>query len=86
MFEAHVPAHFWPEAIATATYLTNHLPIISLHFKTLLETLQTHRTIPSYSLLPRVFDCFVYVHLPKQAWNKLEPRTVKCVFLGYGMT
>ena len=23
MFDTHVPVHFWPEAIATATYLTN---------------------------------------------------------------
>ena len=66
MFEAHVPTYFWPEAVFTATYLTNRLPTKSLHFKTSLETLQTHTTIPSsHSLPPRVFGCVVYVHLPK---------------------
>ena len=86
MFEAYVLTHFWPEAVATATYLTNRLPTKALHFKTPLETLHTHTTIPSsHSLPPRVFDCVVYVHLPKQARNKLEPRAVKCVFIGYGV-
>ena len=70
MFEAHVPAHFWPEAIATATYLTNCLPIISLHFKTSLETLQTHRTIPSsYSLLPRVVVLYMFTFPNKLGTN-----------------
>ena len=86
MFEAYVPTQFWPEAIVTATYLTNRLPTKSLHFKTPLETLQTHTTIPSsHSLPPRVFVSIVYVHLPKQARNKIEPRLVKCVFIGYGV-
>ena len=59
MFEAHVLAHFWPEEVATATYLTNRLPTKALHFKTPLETLQTHTTFPSsYSLPPRVNGCF----------------------------
>ena len=81
MFAAHVPIHFWPEVVATATYLTNRLPTKALHFKTPLETLQTHTSIPSSHALPlRVFGCVVYVHLPKQARNKLEPRAVKCVF------
>ena len=85
MFEAHVPAQFLLEAIATATYLTNRLPKKALHFLTPLETLQTHTTIPSSHFLPpQVFCCIVYVHLPKQARKKLEPRAVKCVFIGMG--
>ena len=84
MFEDHVPTQFWPEVVAIATYLTNRLPTKSLLFKTPLDILQTHSTIPSsHSLPPRVFDCIVYVHIPKQARNKLEPRAVKCVFIGY---
>ena len=36
-------------------------------------------------LPPRVFGCVVYVHLKKGDRNKLQPRAVKCVFVGYGV-
>ena len=52
MFEAHFTAHFWPKIVATDTYLTNRLHTKTLHFKTSLETLQTHTTIPSSHSLP----------------------------------
>ena len=87
MFESRVPASYWPKALATATYLTNHLPTKALHFQTPLDTLKTHVPIPSsHSLPPRVFGYVVYVHLPKRFHTKLEPRAIKCVFLGYGNT
>ena len=82
--ESHVPTSFWPEAITTATYLTNRLPSEPLQYKTSLDTLRSFVSIPSsHSLPPRVFGCVVYVHLPPKAWTKLEPRALKCVFLGY---
>ena len=71
MFETHIPICFWPEAFATATYLTNRLPTKILNFQTPLATLNTFTPIPSsHSLPPCIF----------------EPRAVKCVFLGYGTT
>ena len=73
MFEAHIPPYFSPEVIASATYLTNRLPSKTMKFKTLLETLHDHTTIPSFH------------SLPKLARNKLEPRAVKCIFVGYGV-
>lgn len=54
MFEAKVPAHFWPETIATATYLTNRLPKKTLQYQTPLAILQTHIPIPSLHTLPLV--------------------------------
>ena len=38
---------------------------------------------PSYKHL-RVFGCKAYCHIPKENWNKLQPKSKKCVFLGYG--
>ena len=84
MFKAHIPAHFWPEAVVTATYLTNRLPTKSLHFKTPLETLQTHTTIPSsHSLPPRVFGCVVY-HLPNKLGTNLNLVPLNVFLLGMG--
>ena len=39
MLESHVPTYLWPEAVATANYLTNRLPTQSLNHKTPFETL-----------------------------------------------
>ena len=87
MFEAKTPAHFWPEVISTASYLTIIFPTKILQFKTPLETLRCYATIPpSHSLTPCVFGCIVYVHLSPHTRHKLEPCVVECVFLGYGVT
>lgn len=84
MLESHVLVYFWHEAISTANYLTNRLPTKTYNHKTPLETLEYFTTIPTYHSLPtRVFGRVVYVHLRKSR-NKLEPRAVKCVFVGYG--
>ena len=47
IFEARMSARFWPEVIATATYLTKRFPTKSLHFQTPLATLNTFTAIPS---------------------------------------
>ena len=85
MLESHVPTHLWPEAIATANYLTNRLPTKSLQYNTPLVTLQTHISIPSsHTLPPRIFECTVFVHCPTRVRKKFEPRAVKYVLIGYG--
>lgn len=43
-----------------------------------------HKEIPpTHSLSPHIFELIVYVHLPKKDRNKLQPRIVKFVFVGY---
>ena len=84
LIESHALTSFWPEASATATYLTNYLPSKPLKYKTPFETLGSFVSLPSsHSLPPRIFGCVVYVHLSKQNRTKLEPRVIKCVSLGY---
>ena len=38
---------------------------------------------PNYDKL-RIFGCEAYALIPKDDRRKLEPRSRKCVFLGYG--
>jgi len=85
MFESHIPPFFWPEALATANYLTNRLPQQKLKHKTPKDVLQSFFNNPIiHELPPRIFGCTVYVHLPSRSRNKLEPRDIKCIFVGYG--
>ncbi|KAJ0598803.1 putative RNA-directed DNA polymerase [Helianthus annuus] len=86
LIESRVPKSFWPEAIATATYLINRLPTKALDLKTPLKTLSDFtKPPPTLTLPPRVFGCSVYVNIPKIDRGKLGPFSEKCVFVGYGI-
>lgn len=61
----------------TTAHLVNLSPSTAINFKTP-EQVWTGK-IPDYSGL-KLFGCAVYAH---QSEGKLEPRSVKCVFLGY---
>jgi hypothetical protein len=54
-----------------------------LDFKSPLEVLQERQ--PDLTYL-KVFGCTGYVHLPATMRDKLDPRAVKCIFLGYSQT
>ena len=75
---AKMGRHFWAEAASTACYLINRSPSIPLEKKTPIEVWSG--SFADYSQL-RVFGCTAYAHVDT---GKLEPRAVKCIFLGYG--
>src|SRR4051812_6217014 len=68
---------FWAEAASTACYLINRSPSIALNNKTPIEVWSGSPA--NYSQL-RVFGCTADAHVDN---GKLEPRAVKCIFLGY---
>lgn len=66
MFRANVPHRFWSDAVVTTVHLMNHMPYKVLGFKTPIQTLSEHVTIPFILLIPpRVFGCAAFVHLYK---------------------
>ncbi|KAJ4700914.1 Retrovirus-related Pol polyprotein from transposon TNT 1-94 [Melia azedarach] len=88
LFISNVPKFFWGEAILTATYLINRLPSRVLKFQTPVTVLKA--TYPNIriinSLPPKVFGCSVFVYIHNQGQSKLDPRAIKCLFLGYSST
>ena len=68
---------FWAEAASTVCYLFNCSPYVALNKKNPIEVWSGSPT--DYSQL-RVFGCIVYAHVDN---GKLDPRAVKCIFLGY---
>ena len=88
MFTTHVPNFFWGEGVLTTAYLINHTPSKTLKFQTPLNCLL--KFFPHVRMLnsrpPRVFGCVAFVHHTNPNRGKLEPRAIKCIFLGYSPT
>ena len=86
LIDSKTPNIFWPDALATATYLINRLPTKAIDLKTPLQKLSEFTTLPSnLTLKPRIFGCSVFVHILKAERTKLDPCAKKCVFVGYGV-
>uniref|UniRef100_A0A6N2MZF3 Integrase catalytic domain-containing protein n=1 Tax=Salix viminalis TaxID=40686 RepID=A0A6N2MZF3_SALVM len=79
----NVPKKFWSYGVLTATYIINRLPSQVLDFQCPMEILQGKT--PNISHL-KVFGCTCFVHIHSTQRDKLEPRAVKCIFLGYSHT
>ena len=77
LLSAGLPKIFLAEAAMTVVYLINKCPLTTLNFKTPEEIWFGHP--PSLKQL-KVFGCVAYAHIRQ---DKLEPRAVKCIFLGY---
>ena len=68
---------FWAEAASTTCFLINHSPSTVIDKRTPQELWPG--TPGSYFNL-KIFGCLAYAHVHN---GKLEPRSIKCVFLGY---
>ena len=84
LIEAHMPLSYWGHALASASYLINRVPSSIIDFRTSSQALIEVIVAPvNPNLPPHVFGCVAFVHLHKRQCNKLTPRTLRCVFLGY---
>ena len=72
---------FWAEALLTAVHIINMSPSRPLGLQIPQEIWTGSK--PNYDKL-RIFGCEAYALIPKDDRRKLEPRSRKCVFLGYG--
>ena len=72
---------FWAKAMKTTVKMINRSPNKSLDGG-ILEEAWTGKK-PSYSHL-HIFGCEACAHVPKELWKKLDPKSNKCIFLGYG--
>ena len=77
MNKSSLPLSFWSYALLTAARILNMAPTKKVD-KTPYEL--WHGKVPSLSYL-RVWGCEAYVR--HEASNKLEPRSTKCIFVGY---
>ena len=88
MFTMGVPKYLWGDVVLTATYLVNRLPSRTINFETPLSVLAKHYPhISTSNALPlRNFGCTTFVHIHAHHRNKLDPRGLKTIFIGYSPT
>ena len=72
---------FWAEALLTVVHIINMSPSRPLGLQIPQEIWTGSK--PNYDKL-RIFGCEAYALIPKDDHRKLEPRSRKCIFLGYG--
>ena len=77
MSQTNLPLYFWGYALETATFTLNRVPSKSME-KTPYEIWTGKR--PSLSFL-KIWGCDAYVK--SFTPTKLEPRSDKCIFVGY---
>ncbi|KAG7536931.1 Reverse transcriptase RNA-dependent DNA polymerase [Arabidopsis suecica] len=83
MFQKHMPKRFWGDAVMTACYLINRIPTRILKDKSPFEIL--NKLSPNIDHL-KVFGSLCFVFVPGDLRNKLEPKSTRCVFIGYSTT
>ena len=83
LIDAQLPQSFWAEALSTAVYLKNRSPTRALKVATPYESWMKEK--PNVEHL-RVFGCDAYAHIAKDERKKLDSKSRKCIFLGYGET
>jgi hypothetical protein len=83
MFTMNVPKFLWGEAVKTVTYLINRMPLRILDNKSPAKLLLNS---DGFVVSPKVFGCVCFVHDYRNNVGKLDPRAVKCVFVGYSPT
>src|SRR3954466_783308 len=77
---AGLPEIFWAKSVNYAAYLINRSPSTVLDARCA-EEAWSGKDIDYSSL--KVFGCKVYVHIPSDERNKLKPKSLECIFLGF---
>ena len=75
-----LPMHLWVEATRKTIYVQNRLSHSALGFKTPKEMYTGKKHEESHL---KIFNCPVYVHIPKEKRTKLDPSRKKGIFVGY---
>ncbi|KAL0744686.1 hypothetical protein Bca101_100787 [Brassica carinata] len=80
MFQSNVPKRYWSDAVMSACYLINRIPTRVLQDQSPFEVLNKIKPFLNHL---RVFGCVSYVMVPGEMRNKLEPKSIRTMFIGY---
>ena len=81
LFQMNVPKHFWADAVSTACFFIKGMPSLVLNW-----TAPYHQLFPNNMLFPidpKVFECTCLIRDVRPQVSKLDPKSLKCIFVGY---
>ncbi|GJZ50418.1 retrovirus-related pol polyprotein from transposon TNT 1-94 [Tanacetum coccineum] len=78
---AELPKMFWEDSVTTEAYLINRGPSMPLGFRISEDKWQGKEVSLAHL---RVFGCDSYVKVKDVAKDKLDAKSMKCTFIGYG--
>ncbi|XP_049933224.1 retrovirus-related Pol polyprotein from transposon RE1 isoform X3 [Nymphaea colorata] len=84
LFQRNLPKYYWGDAILTSVYLINRMPSRVLKGRTPYSMLPG--SSQPFHLPPRVFGCVCFIHNHSPNVKKLDPKSIKGIFLGYSST
>ena len=88
LFQMNVPKSYWSEAVLAATYIVNSMPTRVLNSRSPID--HPSSIFPHFqgirNFLPKIFGFVAFVHVHNHSRSKLDPRAIKCLFLGYSST
>ena len=81
LFQMNVPKHFWVDSVSTACFFINRMPTSVLNWATPYHQLFPNK--PLFPIDPKVFGCTCFVRDVHPQVSKLDPESLKCIFVGY---
>ena len=77
----NVPKHFWADVVSTTCFFINRMPSSVFNWATPYHQLFPNN--PLFLIEPKVFGCTCFVWDVRPQVSKLDPKSLKCIFLGY---
>ena len=81
LFKMTVPKHFWDDAISIACFFINRMPSSVLNWATPYHQLFLRKQL--FPVDPKVFGCTCFVRDVRPRVSRLDPKSLKCIFMGY---
>ena len=81
LFQMNVPKHFWVDAVSITCFFINKMPSSVLNWATPYHQLFLNNL--SVPIVPKVFGCTCFVRDVRPQVSKLDPKSLKCIFVGY---
>ena len=81
LFQMHVPMDFWVDIVSIACFFINRMPSTVLNWVTPFQIFFPHKSL--FPIEPQVFGCTCFVRDVHSHVSKLDPQSLKCIFLGY---
>ena len=83
-FHMCVPISYWNDVVLTAYHMINHMASTVLGGQ--IPYIVVSSDEPLFHLPPKIVGCLYYVYILGPGSDKLDHRSIKCVFLGYSYT